>query len=116
MKHLSVCYPADEHQWGQVTVARRFSASTQRRSAQSDLSGNPWHHYIDVLALLDRSNRLLVQPIDLSLPAHWKEWQSKFRRLDVNLSLWFETLPHHMSDLQAPFDPVKTLVHSTFNL
>ncbi|EPE02775.1 c6 transcription factor [Ophiostoma piceae UAMH 11346] len=62
-------------------------------SSHANCSANLWHHYIDALTLVDRSHRLLIQPVNVSVPAHCQEWQSNFRRLDLVLTAWFENLP-----------------------
>ena len=62
-------------------------------SNHASCSANLWHHYIDALTLVDRSHRLLIQPVNVSMPAHCQEWQSNFRRLDIVLAAWFENLP-----------------------
>lgn len=62
-------------------------------SNHANCSANLWHHYIDALTLVDRSHQLLIQPVNVSIPAHCQEWQSSFRRFDSVLTAWFDNLP-----------------------
>ena len=65
---------------------------------------------------MDRSNQLLIKPLDLTLPAHCQEWQSIFRRLDITMSTWFENLPREIRQRPATFDPMWVMLHATAQL
>lgn len=115
-KNIKLPYPASDENWGQTTTPEWFQFASTSRTMRSHCSNNIWHHYIDLLELLNRSNQLLVQPINLSLPANCQEWQSNFRRLDVNLSTWHENLPREVRDPQGTFHPMWVMVQATFHL
>lgn len=112
-KSIKLPYPARDTDWGQLVTPEWFSINktTQGRSF-TDL----WRHNVDILALLDRSNQLLIQPVNFSLPAHCQEWQSSFRRLDLAMSAWFEDLPREIREPPVSFDPMWMTVHATFHL
>ncbi|KAI1170185.1 fungal-specific transcription factor domain-containing protein [Nemania sp. FL0916] len=110
-------YPVGEDEWGLPIATKWFEAMPQPRSTAIHASGNVlWHCYIDVMVFLDRTNQLLVKPVNLSLPANCQEWQSNFRRLDTTVSSWFENLPVEVRDRPAQFDPVWMILHATFYL
>ncbi|KAI0971620.1 fungal-specific transcription factor domain-containing protein [Xylaria arbuscula] len=111
-------YPAAEDEWGLPVVPKWFEAMPQLRPPimQPPSSNILWQYYIDVMVLLDRTNQLLVEPVNLSLPAHCWEWQSNFRRLETTLSSWFENLPREVRDPPASFDPIWVMLHATFHL
>lgn len=109
-------YPAAEDGWGQNASPEWFQRASPMRPALAHYPVNTWHYYIDILTLLDQSNELLVQPVNLSLPAHCQEWQSNFRRMDIALATWFENLPAEMRECPQTFDPIWVLVHATFYL
>ncbi|KAI0107838.1 fungal-specific transcription factor domain-containing protein [Nemania sp. FL0031] len=110
-------YPAGEDEWGVPITPTWFEAMPQLRPTVMQLSNNIlWRHYIDVIVFLDRTNQLLVKPVNLSLPAHCQEWQSNFRRLDTALSSWLENLPREVRDPPASFDPIWFMLHATFHL
>lgn len=109
-------YPAAENSWGQNTSPEWFQRASPMRPVLAHYPVNTWHYYIDILTLLDQSNELLVQPVNLSLPAHCQEWQSNFRRMDIALTTWFENLPAEMRECPQTFDPIWILVHATFYL
>lgn len=114
-KIIRLPYPANDEAWGQIAPIEWFQA-TDTKSLHTNHPVNLWHHNIDLLALLDRSNQLLIQPVNLSLPAHCQEWQSSFRRLDITLSTWFENLPRDVREQPPIFNPMWTMVHATFHL
>ncbi|KAJ8129010.1 hypothetical protein O1611_g4622 [Lasiodiplodia mahajangana] len=110
-------YPAGEDEWGVPITPTWFEAMPQLRPTTMQPSNNVlWQHYIDVMVFLDRTNQLLVKPVNLSLPAHCQEWQSNFRRLDTTLSSWFENLPREVKDPPASFDPIWVMLYATFHL
>lgn len=114
-KSIKLPYPSSEGDWGQAVTPDWFQAGSPVR-ARVRYPVNPWHYYIDMLALMDRSNRLLIQPVNLSLPAYCQEWQSGFRRLDIALSTWFENLPAEVREPPSSLDPMWIMVHATFLL
>lgn len=76
----------------------------------------PWSCYIELLSLLDRSNRLLIRPFDLSLRVHREEWQCNFRMLEVTLNTWLENAPRQCRNpLETP-EPMWTAIRATFEL
>ncbi len=97
-KTIRLPYPVREEEWGQPLAPEFFQPVEQ---VKHNHRVNLWHHYIDLLALVDRSNALLIQPLNHSIPAHCKEWQSNFRRIDVTLSTWFESLPREVQESLA---------------
>lgn len=113
---IKLRYPAAEDSWGQNTCPEWFQRASPIKPSLAHWPVNTWHYYIDILTLLDQSNELLVQPVNLSLPAHCQEWQSNFRRMDIALATWFENLPAEMRECPRAFDPIWALVHATFYL
>lgn len=109
-------YPAADDNWGNPLSLEWFQRTSPMKPTLVHGQGNMWHYYIDILTLLDQSNLLLLQPVNLSLPAHCREWQSSFRRLDITLSTWFDNLPMEVREHRASFDPMWTMVHATFYL
>lgn len=105
--------PSEDGNWYQSSVADWFQASAPLRATPST---DPWRHYIDLLTLLDRSNRLLIHPFDLSLPAHCQEWQSHFRMQHAALANWFETCPAQCRIPLTEFDAMWIIVRATFEL
>ena len=77
-KAIKLPYPSHGDDRVQTITPEWFQAGQQNKPAHNHCAANIWHHNIDLLALLDRSNQLLVQPVNLSLPAHCQEWQSIF--------------------------------------
>ncbi len=114
-KTIRLTYPADDQEWGQPVASEWFQAIPTVKRTHSHPT-NLWHHYIDLLALMDRTNQLLIQPVNLSLPAHCQEWQSSFRRLDITLTTWFENLPREVREPPRSFDPMWIMIHATFHL
>jgi hypothetical protein len=111
---IKLRYPGLETQWYQPAAAGYFQAGAPVRGGPS---GDAWRHYIDILTLLDRSNRLLIHPYDLSHPAKRQEWQSHFRMMTVTLATWLETCadecrnPNHNTH-----DPMWVIVRATYEL
>jgi hypothetical protein len=115
-KSIELPYPARDEGWGQSVALEWFQGTAAVKSAHLRCHANLWHHNIDLLALLDQSNRFLIQPVNFSLPAHCQEWQSGFRRLDIAMSTWFENLPREVREQPSSFDPMWIMVHATFHL
>ncbi|PNP57362.1 hypothetical protein THARTR1_02359 [Trichoderma harzianum] len=116
-RSIRLPYPVNDEDWGQSVPPEWFQATGAIKQSQGHNNAlNLWRHYIDLLALLDRSNQLLIQPVNYSLPAHCQEWQSSFRRLDINLATWFENLPREVREPPPNFNPMWILVHATFHL
>ncbi|KAH8819286.1 fungal-specific transcription factor domain-containing protein [Xylogone sp. PMI_703] len=115
-KNIKLPYPANDADWGQAVMPEWFQLSSPSKPMHINCGSNLWHHYIDLLALMDRTNLLLIQPFNFSLPAHCQEWQSNFRRLDSNLSTWFESLPREVRESPASFNAMWVLAHATFHL
>ena len=113
---IKLQYPAPEDGWGQSRPPEWFQRTSPMKPTLTHYPVNTWHYYIDILTLLDQSNQLLVQPVNLSLPAHCQEWQCNFRRMDIALATWFENLPEEMRARPQRFDPIWALVHATFYL
>jgi hypothetical protein len=111
---IKLHYPCSETQWYQPSPAEWFQPGTPVRGVPSTYA---WSHYIDILTLLDRSNRLLVHPCDLSHPAKRQEWQSHFRMMSVTLTTWLETCADECRNPnQHEFDPMWTIVRATYEL
>ncbi|OAP57360.1 hypothetical protein AYL99_08098 [Fonsecaea erecta] len=115
-KNIRLPYPAGDEDWGQYITPEWFQAVPQAKLTHAHCPSSLWHHNIDVLAMMDRSNQLLIKPLDLTLPAHCQEWQSIFRRLDITMSTWFENLPNEVRERPATFDPMWIMLHATFQL
>ncbi|KIW14899.1 hypothetical protein PV08_07684 [Exophiala spinifera] len=115
-KAIKLPYPLNDGEWNQTVTPEWFQAGQQTKPSHAYCSASLWHHNIDLLASLDRSNQLLIQPVDLSLPAHCQEWQSVFRRLDITMTTWFENLPKDVRERPATFDPMWVMLHATFQL
>ena len=107
-------YPASDEDWTQGEVPEWFN--TTPRSTHTACSARLKHCHIDVLALLDRSNKLLTSPVDLSLPAGCQEWQNSFRQLDTTVNTWFESLPQDVRGPPSRFNSTWMMLHSTFHL
>jgi hypothetical protein len=115
-RDIRLPYPASDRDWGQYVAPEWFQAVPQAKFTHVHCPSALWHHNIDVLAMMDRSNQLLIKPLDLTLPAHCQEWQSIFRRLDITISTWFENLPREVRERPATFDPMWIMLHATFQL
>ncbi|ETS81553.1 hypothetical protein PFICI_06555 [Pestalotiopsis fici W106-1] len=113
-KSIRLPYPVGDEEWGQVIAPEWFV--TGSKPTHRDCTARLRHHQIDLLALLDRSNRLLTHPVNLGLPAPCQEWQSNFRCLDITLSTWFEKLPQNVRELPDRFDWSWIMLHATFHL
>jgi hypothetical protein len=115
-RFIKLQYPVRDSDWGQAASEwfQRPSPLRPCRIYQQPL--NLWHYYIDVLTMVDQSNQLLIQPVNLSMPANCEEWQSNFRRLEVSIFSWFENLPSEVREKPKNFDPLWTLIHATFYL
>ncbi|KAJ3544871.1 hypothetical protein NM208_g2801 [Fusarium decemcellulare] len=113
---IKLQYPASDDVWGQNVSLEWFQRVSCTRPSLVHRQANMWQYYIDILTLVDHSNQLLIQPVNLSLPAHCQEWQSNFRRLDMTLLSWFERLPADVRQPPDRFDPMWTMVHATFYL
>ncbi|KAL7943892.1 fungal-specific transcription factor domain-containing protein [Trichoderma barbatum] len=115
-RNIRLPYPANDEDWGLSVQPEWFQATVPVKQIHGQNSTNLWRHYIDLLALLDRSNQLLIQPVNYSLPAHCQEWQSSFRRLDINLATWFENLSREVREPPPNFNPMWIMIHATFHL
>ncbi|OAA68014.1 Transcription factor [Niveomyces insectorum RCEF 264] len=116
-RHIRLQYPARDDDWGQSVPLEWFQGSPlPMRPALTQYPISTWQYYIDILSLVDQSNQLLVQPMNLSLPAQCQEWQSKFRRLDILAMTWLENLPVEVREPPASFDPMWHILHATFYL
>ena len=93
-----------------------FNGTSQWRATTAKDTVNVWHQYIDILAFADRCNQLLIQPVNLFLPAHSQDWQNKFRALDADLSCWFASLPQGIHHQRQSFDVMSTLLIANFHL
>jgi hypothetical protein len=111
---IKLHYPNQDTHWYGPPLSEWFQASAPIAGKSS---GHAWRHYVDILTLLDRSNRLLVHPYDLSHPAKRQEWQSHFRMMTVTLSTWLETCAEQCrSPNQGGFDAMWTIVRATYEL
>ena len=115
-KTIKLQYPASDDDWGQNVPLEWFQRKFAMKSSLVHYPVNLWHYYIDALTLVDQSNQLLIQPVNLSLPANCQEWQSNFRRLDITLSTWFENLPREVREPPSSFNSTWTMIHATFYL
>ena len=115
-KYIRVPYPTNEAEFSPVTAQEWFHYIPSVNPQHSHCLNRLWHSNIDLLALMDRSNQLLIQPVNLSIPAHCQEWKASFRRLDMTLSAWFQRLPREDREPPAIFDPMWVMVHATFHL
>ncbi|KAK5039178.1 hypothetical protein LTR13_003434 [Exophiala sideris] len=115
-KNIRLPYPASDQDWGQLVTPEWFQPVPQAKLTHARCPATLWHHNIDLLALMDRTNQLLIKPLDLTLPAHCQEWQSMFRRLDITISTWFENLPNEVRQRPATFDPMWIMLHATAQL
>ncbi|KAF9874209.1 C6 transcription factor [Colletotrichum karsti] len=114
---IKLPYPVRDDEWEQNVVSEWFQRPSPARPYLNHRKPvNLWHYYIDILTMVDQSNQLLIQPVNLALPASCEEWQSSFRRFDISLFTWFENLPWEVQEPPSVFDPVWTLVHATFYL
>lgn len=109
---IKLRYPSPEGQWYQPSLADWFEMGTPLRG-----SPHAWHNYINIITLLDRSNRLLVHPCDLSHPAKRQEWQSHFRMMAVTLNTWLETCAEECRNPnQDGTDIMWIIVRATYEL
>ncbi|KAF7359508.1 Fungal specific transcription factor domain-containing protein isoform 2 [Mycena sanguinolenta] len=123
-KSIRLPYPVHDDDWahGPVVAPEWFQPIAALGQGQQIAPQhhkhrlNLWHQYIDLLALVDRSNQLLLRPVNFSIPAHCQEWQSNFRRLDTTLTTWFDQLPPEAREPPSRFDPMWVMVHATFHL
>lgn len=113
LNNIKLRHPASDTDWFQETLGPWFDPAEPIKLGPS---GQPWNSYIEILSLLDRSNRLLVRPFDLSLRAHREEWQCSFRMLDVTLNTWLENAPPQCRDPFQVFEPMWTMTRATFEL
>jgi hypothetical protein len=115
-RFIRLQYPVRDADWGQAASEwfQRPSPLSPGRITQQPL--NLWQYYIDVLTMVDESNKLLIQPVDLSMPANCDAWQTRFRQLEESMFSWFENLPDEVREKPKEFDPVWTLLHATFYL
>ncbi|CAK7214901.1 hypothetical protein SCUCBS95973_002294 [Sporothrix curviconia] len=124
-RRIRLQYPASDADWGHSAPLAWFKGVSPLSSFSPLSTSSPfpsasppslWTAFVDILALVDQSNQLLVQPTNLSLPAPCHEWQSKFRRIDILSRTWRENLPPAVRDPPAVFTPMWHLVHATFFL
>lgn len=113
-KSIRLRFPVHDKDWGQ-SMATEWSHTNASERSHIDSSTNLWRCQLEVLGLSDRTHQLLLQPINLSLPAQCQEWQNNFRRLDKDLSTWFENLPREVHKPPTDFDPMWIMVHATFH-
>ena len=110
---IKVRHPTNDADWSQGGLGPWFQATDPIKLGPSS---QPWNSYIELLSLLDRSNRLLIRPFDFSLRAHCEEWQCSFRMLDITLNTWLENAPQGCRDPFQNFDPMWTMARATFEL
>lgn len=115
-KSIKIRYPANDENWGQTGTPKWFQGALPIDKIPTHLPANLWHFYIDLLVLVDKSNLLLTQPVNLFVRAQCQDWQSSFRRLEFTLSSWFENLPREVREPPEIFNPVWIMVHATFHL
>ena len=99
-----------------ITTLKWFDGNTQWNATAAKDSPSVWHHYIDLLAFSDRCNQLLIQPVNLFLPAHSQDWQSRFRSLDADLASWVSSLPQRYREQPQTFDTMATLLFANIQL
>ncbi|OQO13985.1 hypothetical protein B0A48_00860 [Cryoendolithus antarcticus] len=119
MRNIRLPYPKSDDQWEQNSPDRWYQAPTVKSSfheADTGASYDVWHHYIDALAFVDRSNQFLIQPVNLMVSVQCQEWQSNFRRLDTSLSSWFNALPAQVREPQTMFSPAWVMLQATVYL
>ncbi|KAK6423589.1 hypothetical protein LTR95_016508 [Oleoguttula sp. CCFEE 5521] len=119
MRNIRLPYPKSDDQWEQNSPDRWYQAPTVKTSfheADTGASYDVWHHYIDALAFVDRSNQFLIQPVNLMVSVQCQEWQSNFRRLDTSLSSWFNALPAQVREPQTMFRPAWVMLQATVYL
>lgn len=102
--------------WNQPVSSEWFQLVSPIKSFSIHHLPHLWPQYIDVLIFLDRSNRLLLQPVLLSFATYCQEWQRNFRRLESNLTAWFDSLPRNIQEAPTSFNPLWTMLCATFYL
>ena len=113
-KLIKLRYPCPDDLWYQPSLMDQYQVGLPMRRASSV---HAWCYYIDILTLLDRSNRILIQPCDLSMPAKRQEWQSHFRMMNLTLTTWFETCPERChKPNENGFDVMWTMIRATYEL
>ncbi|GAD96499.1 hypothetical protein FG09884.1 [Paecilomyces variotii No. 5] len=115
-KSIRVAYPVGNEHWGQVSTPEWFQPVPPVSPTHRGCSNRLWHYQIDLLALVDRSNQLLIQPMSFSIPAHCQEWQNSFRRIDTMLTNWLQNLPQEDREEPGFFSPMWITLHTTFHL
>ncbi|CAK7205976.1 hypothetical protein SEUCBS139899_008759 [Sporothrix eucalyptigena] len=126
-RRIRLQYPARDDDWGQSVPLAWFQGGAGSRSPTATLSAfamaaplpegtSLWQCFVDILALMDQLNHLLVQPTNLSLPAQCQEWQSKFRRIEMLRLAWRENLPASVWEPPPHFNAIWHLVHFTYYL
>lgn len=113
VKNIKLRYPANNDGWTSPSAAEWYQPKVTLRPFPAS---NAWRCYIEVLTLLDRSNRLLLHPFDFAIPAQSQEWQSHFRMLKVILMTWLETCPEQARTPSEPFDALWMTVRATYEL
>lgn len=93
-------FPSVESDWDKASTADWFQPAATVRAASKSEPCDSWRCLLDVLALLDRTHQFLLQPLNLTSPTCFQEWQSKFRALDAALTAWSTSLPARDSSPQ----------------
>ncbi|KAJ5611885.1 hypothetical protein N7528_008990 [Penicillium herquei] len=113
-KNVRVLHPSSEGNWSPPNSSERFQYVPPIKLTHANCPNRLWHYHIDLLAFMDRSNQLLIQPVNLSIPANCQEWKNTFRKLDMMLSTWHKNLPLEDKEPQTKFDPMWVMVFATY--
>lgn len=115
-KGIKTLYPASDDDWGQSGSGDWFEVVSPTSAIPTHSSTNIWHSYIDLLVLMDKTNKLLIEPVNLAHPTQCQDWQNQFRRLDGTVSNWFQALPKAVRDVPLQFDSMWYTLHAAFYL
>lgn len=93
-----------------------FTGRDQWNTTKAKSTGDVWFQYTDLMAFADRCNQLLIQPVNLFIPAQAQDWQAKFRSLDADLSSWFDSLPSMLHEQLLCAEIMPTLLFANVQL
>lgn len=115
-KKICIAYPNGKDEWRYSSTPEWFLYSPPVKLSHVHCANRLWHYNIDLLAVMDRSNQILIRPFNLSIPAHCQEWKNHFRQLNLTLSTWLQNLPQEDQEPPSVFDPMWVMLHATFHL
>jgi hypothetical protein len=73
-------------------------------------------YMLEALQILSSIHEFLKTPVNIYALQDVLDWQVKFRRLNLELESWYQSIPKHIKDMgdKTQLDPMLVMLHSTY--